>query len=239
MDPSLLAGFALVSLTLACTPGADWAYIISSAISRRSFVPAVIGLLVGYLFHTALVAAGIAALVAGSPQLLSWLTAIGALYLFWLGISTLRNWRSAAFHDGPLEEIEAEDRLEMAGASAPQPTSGTLTMIRKPKLRRATPRADFAKGVLTSATNPKALLLYVALIPQFITEAAAWPLALQTTLLGLLHFAVSIGVYFAVALGARILLRSRPLAARVVTVLSGLIMICLSIGLIFEQILLK
>ncbi|WP_279402307.1 hypothetical protein [Arthrobacter sp. JCM 19049] len=44
---------------------------------------------------------------------------------------------------------------------------------------------------------------------------------MQTTLLGLLHFTVSIGVYFAVALGARILLRSRPLAARVVTVLSG------------------
>lgn len=242
MDASMFAGFALVSLTLACTPGADWAYIISSAISRRSFVPAVLGLLSGYLFHTALVACGIAALVAGSPGLLSWLTVTGALYLLWLGISTLRSWKSAAFYD---QNELPQDTLDIPAPAAEHSTQralapvATKVALQTPKPKATTGRADFFKGILTSATNPKALLLYVALIPQFISAASQWPLPVQTAVLGLTHFSVSIVVYFAVALCARLLLRSRPTAARIVTLCSGLIMIALSVALAAEQLLTK
>lgn len=234
MDVSLLAGFALVSLTLACTPGADWAYIISSAITKPRFLPAILGLLSGYLFHTALVACGVAALVANSPGLLSWLTGAGAVYLLWLGVSTLRTFRSATFHDGTCPDQAAqtphERRERRHGAGA-----GVDTLPAPTSLKLGTPRADFLKGLLTSATNPKALLLYIALIPQFISVHSGWPLPLQTAALGLAHFAVSILVYFAVALTARLLLRSRPLAARLVTLFSGAIMIILAVGLVLDQ----
>ena len=236
MELSLFTGFALVSLTLACTPGADWAYIISSAISKRTFIPAVLGLLSGYLFHTALVACGIAAVVAGSPWLLSWLTAAGAIYLFWLGISTLRGWKAASFRDGAT--LRGPDARPYSGSRTGNhhaPATGSVALV---TTTATTTRADFLKGLLTSATNPKALLLYVALIPQFISRESPWPLPAQTATLGLMHFAVSILVYFGVAMAARILLRSRPLAARLVTLLSGLIMICLSAGLVIEQVIL-
>lgn len=239
MELSLFTGFILVSLTLACTPGADWAYIISSAIAKRSFVPAVLGLLSGYLFHTALVACGIAALVASSPWLLSWLTAIGALYLFWLGISTLRSWKSASFHRfQPNDDTHSStpNHTDSRPHSSSAPNLSSTATLEAVDQRPVS--AGFLKGLLTSATNPKALLLYVALIPQFISPAALWPMPVQTAALGMTHFVVSIVIYFAVALTARILLRSRPLAARLVTMLSGLIMIGLSITLIIEQVLL-
>lgn len=233
MDLALFTGFILVSCTLACTPGADWAYIISSAISKKTFFPAVFGLLSGYLFHTALVACGIAALVAGSPRLLSWLTAAGAIYLFWLGISTLRGWKSARFYQHSTELPQDSGPSPATPTTASGRTSAAVQTL-APDLR-TTNSADFLKGLLTSATNPKALLLYVALIPQFISASEPWPLPLQTATLGMTHFLVSILIYFAVAFTARLLLRSRPVAARMVTIFSGLIMIGLAVALIAEQ----
>lgn len=44
-----------------------------------------------------------------------------------------------------------------------------------------------AKGAGVSGQNPKALLVFAALLPQFITHgtASAWPFAAQIVLLGL------------------------------------------------------
>lgn len=84
------AGFWAVSFVLVITPGADWAYAIAAGLRQRTVLPAVGGMLVGQLFATAAVAAGTAALVARSPFVLTALTAAGAAYLIWLGISMLR-----------------------------------------------------------------------------------------------------------------------------------------------------
>lgn len=85
------AGFWAVSFVLVITPGADWAYAIAAGLRQRTVLPAVGGMLVGQLFATAAVAAGTAALVARSPFVLTALTAAGAAYLIWLGISMLRH----------------------------------------------------------------------------------------------------------------------------------------------------
>ena len=71
------------------TPGADWAYAIAAGLRHRTVLPAVGGLLAGHLAATAVVTAGVAALVARSPLLLTALTVAGAVYLVWLGIGTL------------------------------------------------------------------------------------------------------------------------------------------------------
>src|SRR6187549_2013021 len=95
MNPQLFFAFVLVAVALACTPGVDWAYSIAAGLRQRSFAPAVAGLCGGYALHTALLVLGLAALLAGMPGVLGWLTATGALYLLWLGFSTLRSWRGA------------------------------------------------------------------------------------------------------------------------------------------------
>src|SRR5687768_8174901 len=84
-----IAAFWGVSMLFVLTPGADWAYAIAAGLRHRTVVPAVGGLLAGHLAATAVVAAGVAALVAGTPLVLTLLTVVGAAYLVWLGIGTL------------------------------------------------------------------------------------------------------------------------------------------------------
>jgi len=246
MDFSQLAGFGAVSITLAMTPGADWAYCISSGLRARRVTPAVAGLSAGYLLHTALIVAGLAALIAASPGLLTGLTLAGAAYLLWLGISTMRSWRGARFTDGittPVPAGSAEPEPAAAegsgsGDSGSVAVAVAVAVRARARSRRSSERREFLKGFGTSGTNPKALLLYLALIPQFVDPAATLALPLQSLVLGLSHFGVSVLVYTLVALGARRLLRSRPAAARAVTLASGVLMVCVALVLLGERLLL-
>jgi threonine/homoserine/homoserine lactone efflux protein len=89
MAGGTVAAFWAVSFLLVITPGADWAYAIAAGLRHRVVLPAVGGLLAGHLAATAVVAAGVGALVARSPLVLTLLTAVGAAYLVWLGIGML------------------------------------------------------------------------------------------------------------------------------------------------------
>ena len=197
-----IAAFWLVSIMLVLVPGADWAYAISAGLGDRTVLPAVGGLVTGYLVLTAVVAAGVAALVAGSPLILTVLTAVGALYLMWLGIMTVFR--------PPTPRVDANQ--------------GSV-----PWLRRA------LKGAGTSGLNSKALLLFLALLPQFIGRDAAWPFAAQIAMLGLLHTANCGAVYLGVGTTARRVLRTRPAAARAVSRVSGVAMIVIGILLVGER----
>jgi threonine/homoserine/homoserine lactone efflux protein len=206
MNAELFIAFVLVAAALACTPGVDWAYSIAAGLRQRSFAPAIAGLCSGYVLHTALLVAGLAALLTGMPGVLAWITLAGAGYLMWLGASTLRSWRAASFS---------------AGAGNDGST----------RLR------TFLQGMGTSGINPKGLLFYVALVPQFVSAEASLPVPVQSGLLGLTFVLLAGLVYTAVALLSRTLLQSRPEAARMVTLASGVIMVALGAVLLGEQLL--
>lgn len=206
MNPELFLAFVLVAVALACTPGVDWAYSITAGLRRRSFVPAVAGLCGGYVLHTVLLVAGLAAVLSGMPGVLTWITITGAGYLLWLGTSTIRSWRGASF--------SAADAVGRPVAS---------------QFR------TFLQGMGTSGINPKGLLFFVALIPQFVSAEAPLPVPVQSGLLGLTFVALTALVYTGVALLSRTLLQSRPGAARVVTLASGIIMVALGVMLLAEQ----
>lgn len=207
MNPQLFLAFAIVAVTLACTPGVDWAYSIAAGLRQRSFLPAVAGLCSGYVVHTVLLVAGLAALLTGVPGLLGWLTIAGAAYLLWLGVSTTRSWRGASF--------SADDAV---GQSRNQ-------------LR------TFLQGMGTSGINPKGLLFFLALVPQFVSPEASLPVPVQSGVLGLTFVLFAGIIYTAVALTSRKLLQSRPSAARVVTLASGITMMALGTVLLGEQLL--
>ncbi|WP_432845645.1 LysE family translocator [Amycolatopsis sp. CA-161197] len=191
-----------VSFLLVLTPGADWAYLINAGLRNRSIPLAVGGLLVGYVALTAVVAAGVAALVAGSPVVLTVLTAVGAVYLMWLGATALL-------------------RPATPGSAADDETGSWLRQV--------------AKGAGISGLNPKALLLFLALLPQFTDPSAAWPVAGQILVLGLVH-TLSCGlVYTGVGLGARVVLSARPSWARAVSRFSGGAMIAIGTTLLVQQ----
>ncbi|TSE17590.1 LysE family translocator [Arthrobacter sp. KBS0703] len=208
MNLQLFLAFVVVAAALACTPGVDWAYSITAGLGRRSFVPAVAGLCSGYVLHTVLMVAGLAALLAGMPGVLGWITVAGAAYLLWLGTATIRSWRGASF---------------TAAAAADNPGQNQLR--------------TFLQGMGTSGINPKGLLFYVALVPQFVSAEAPLPVPVQSGLLGLTFVLLAAIVYTCVALLSRKLLHSRPGAARKVTLTSGIIMVCLGAVLLSEQLL--
>src|SRR5699024_9241324 len=103
MPLTSVAAFWAVSMLFVLTPGADWAYAISSGLRNRSAVPAISGMLSGHRAATIVVAAGLGLLLAGDPMILGVLTVVGALYIGWLGIGMLREPGRSEFGGGVLD----------------------------------------------------------------------------------------------------------------------------------------
>ncbi|WP_456789900.1 LysE family translocator [Cellulomonas sp. P5_C5] len=91
------------------------------------------------------------------------------------------------------------------------------------------------KGFGVSGLNPKVLLLILALLPQFTSASAPWPVWAQILLLGLVHLATCAVVYLTVAMAAQRVLSARPAAARIVSRTSAAVMTGLGVALIVEQ----
>lgn len=201
---SVLA-FWSVAFLLIAVPGADWAFTISAGLRGRSVLPAVGGLVTGYAAVTIVVAAGVGALVAGSPGLLAGLTLVGGAYLVWHGVTTLMR------------------------PSAPDPrgarSEGTEWRI-------------FLRGIGVSGLNPKGLLIFVALLPQFTDPDGRWPIAGQIGVLGTTYMATCALFYLALGTLARGALRGRPAAARSIGRLSGAAMAGLGAWLLVDRLLL-
>ncbi|SCE00705.1 LysE family translocator [Streptomyces sp. DvalAA-19] len=115
-------------------------------------------------------------------------------------------------------------------------------VLRQPVMRTVTAEGAevsdarvMLKGLGISGLNPKALLLYFSLFPQFIDPATGWPVAAQTGLLSTVHLTACAVVYLAVGVLARTVLSTRPSAARVVTRISGAMMIAIGALLLVER----
>jgi len=91
------------------------------------------------------------------------------------------------------------------------------------------------RGFVVSGVNPKALLLFLALLPQFTSRAAQWPIAAQIAAMGLVQIVNCAVVYLLVGFSARAILRTRPHAARRISQLSGAAMIAIASLLLAEQ----
>jgi len=86
-------GFFLGAAFLIClSPGPDMVYIIANGIYKgvRGGVVSALGMATGMVFHTLLVTTGLA-LIISLPGILIGVKIAGALYLFWIGYSTLRD----------------------------------------------------------------------------------------------------------------------------------------------------
>jgi threonine/homoserine/homoserine lactone efflux protein len=96
-------------------------------------------------------------------------------------------------------------------------------------------RATLVKGMGVSALNPKGLLLFLALLPQFTNPRWSWPLAAQLGFLGLVFMLTCAGFYLCLGTFARKILHARPAAAHAVTRFSGAAMIVIGALLLAER----
>jgi homoserine/homoserine lactone efflux protein len=146
--------FFIMETALSLSPGPAVFYVVSQGI--RAFpraVPATLGILSANACYFALSATSLGALIAASARFFTIAKWTGAAYLIYLGVKSLR--AAAASHS-----------IALTGTAAPGDGE-----------TRANDRRQIYLGALTlQLSNPKALLFFLALLPQFIdTQRAVAP----------------------------------------------------------------
>jgi threonine/homoserine/homoserine lactone efflux protein len=92
-DVSTLVPFVIASAILVLIPGPAVLYIISTGIGRgrRMAMASMLGIEIGATFHVAAAALGLSAVIASSALAYSFIKYVGAAYLVFLGIKSLRS----------------------------------------------------------------------------------------------------------------------------------------------------
>ena len=152
VDPHLYLVFLGVMAVMAVTPGPANLFSIATGMERgkRAVLIAVAGMNVATLVWFGAAALGLGALVTAFPEVFRWVAIAGALYVAWLGISSIRSaFRTVA------TEVSTEGRAHLR-------------------------RPAFVDGFLVQIANPKAVLFFTAVLPPFldIDRPAAPQLAL-------------------------------------------------------------
>ncbi len=98
-----IALFLAASALLTVAPGPDIVYVLTRGIAqgRRAGLAATLGFATGCLFHTALAALGVAALIRSSELAFALVRYAGAAYLAWIGVQALRRRASFALGGSP------------------------------------------------------------------------------------------------------------------------------------------
>jgi homoserine/homoserine lactone efflux protein len=139
--------FLTLETALSLSPGPAVFYVVTQGV--RAFpraVPATLGILSANAIYFGLSATSLGAIIAASARFFTFAKWVGAAYLIYLGIKSLR--AAAASHSVAFVESAAR-RGGMA--------------------RRGDDRRQIYLGALTlQLSNPKALLFFLALLPQFI-----------------------------------------------------------------------
>lgn len=173
--------FVPMAAILVMLPGPDFALIakISLMNGRPQGQAAAVGVALGICVHTSAAMLGISAIIAQSVLWFSVLKYVGAAYLVWLGIQALRAGQragqpvSAAVVKTAHQPHTSPDARADVRADAASPTLGL-------SLRQWL--HFFGQGFLTNALNPKAVLIFLTFLPQFMDPHA--PLAPQFLTLG-------------------------------------------------------
>ncbi|MGW2557757.1 LysE family translocator [Streptomyces sp. NPDC001514] len=134
--------FAAASLVLVMIPGPDQALITRNALAggRKAGLLTMVGGVLGLSVHVAAAVLGISALLVASATAFTVLKVVGAVYLAWMGIATLRSARRTM----------TDDTADGDGDAAQKGTK---------YLRH---------GFLSNALNPKVALFFVTFLPQFL-----------------------------------------------------------------------
>lgn len=136
----LLSLFLSAAVVLAVTPGPGMLYVLTRSLrgGLAEGLSSSFGTAIGGLAHVAAAGLGLSAVLATSTLAFTVVKYVGAAYLVYLGILTLRGRHELALEaDGP------------------------------PLPRRAV-RQSLVQGIVTELLNPKTALFFLAFLPQFV-----------------------------------------------------------------------
>ncbi len=152
-----LAAFAVASVLLILLPGPAMLFLLARGIAggRRVGVYSALGVESASAVYVAATALGLTAVLAASSTALAVVRYVGAGYLIWLGIRTIRT---------------RHEQLVAASSAIGSPVAAGAWRSW---------RQGFAVGI----TNPKVALFFLAFFPQFL-QPEAGPVASQVFVLG-------------------------------------------------------
>ena len=153
-----------MSLLVIVIPGPSVLFVIGRALAhgRRTALATVLGNVIGSYLLIVAVALGVGSLVERSAALFLAVKLAGAAYLVWLGIQAFRHRHA----------MKASEIRGPAG-----PARGDLRTL--------------LDGVLVGVTNPKGIVFFAAVLPQFVDHSAGGVPG-QMLLLGLIPIAIGL-----------------------------------------------
>ncbi|MBT0773658.1 LysE family translocator [Kineosporia sp. J2-2] len=101
----------------------------------------------------------------------------------------------------------------------------------------SSPGRYLVRGIGVSALNPKGLLVFLSILPQFTRESGAWPLSAQIAVLGSVFVLITALFYVPLGYAADRVLGARPGLTRITTRIAGAAMIVLGLALLAEHVL--
>jgi len=240
-DLTQFAVFFAAAALLAVTPGPGIFYVAARTLAggRAEGIASSLGTALGGLLHVLAGALGVSALVMASAEWFTALKWLGAAYLVWLGVRTIRSPRReadvAARNAGsPSGACTMQGVRGMQGVSGMQDVSGTQDVggVHGVGVRRA-----FREGMWVEALNPKTAAFFLAFIPQFV-DPAAGSVPLQFIVLGLVSVTLNTAVDIVVACAAariRAGATGHPTRIRRLREASGAGMMALGVGMLFAR----
>ena len=165
IDQQLFA-FVFATLILTITPGVDTFIVMRNVLrgGRQDGVYTSLGICAGLFVHATLSACGISLILVHSTFLFSAVKTVGALYLVWLGISSIYS------------AIKSNKSIECTQ------TNSTFEPVKF--------RKSFREGLLSNVLNPKPAVFYIAFLPQFIGPSD--PVFIKSMLLASIQFGIGI-----------------------------------------------
>ena len=148
MDP-LLLGYLSLTAALVFTPGASTALVVRNTLASgwTGGLAAAAGAAAGNTMYATAAGLGLAVFIARIPALLMGIRIAGALYLAWLGVSSLRRLFTGKALPFSSAIISGRDGIAHHHA--------------------------FREGVTVNLLNPPIAIFYLAVVPTFIPDGAS------------------------------------------------------------------
>jgi threonine/homoserine/homoserine lactone efflux protein len=163
------AAFLGISILVIVTPGQDTALTIRNTLlgKRRAGIATAAGVSTGQLTWTIATSAGLAALLTTSAPIFTAVRLAGAAYLIFLGLQALH---SAVFSRSPSPLSGSRDSASpLAGSrDSPSPLAGSRDSP-SPLAGEGRGGGYYFQGLLSNLGNPKMVVFFSSLLPQFVT----------------------------------------------------------------------
>ncbi|MEQ3529533.1 LysE family translocator [Pseudoalteromonas sp. XMcav11-Q] len=204
-----LFSFLIASTVIAVAPGPSNAFLMAQTFTngRVAGMQSALGFALGGVIHTLFAVVGLSALLKASETAYTTVQYLGAAYLAYLGVMTIKETLGKA-------QIACEE---------------------KPHVSTKKPKNVMFQAMMTEVLNPKVALFFIAFIPQFVDSSLATSTTMQLAMFGLLYPILAFPIDCMYIYGGDKIagyFRRHPTAPVWIDRISGLIFIALAVNLL-------